>query len=179
MAMRNSSESYGAITKGLHWLIFLCVLIQIIIGFFNDSLSVFVNRGELIMIHKSIGLTLVPLSILFILWGMFSRKPDWPEGMAEWEKTAARIAHSLLYLLVFAMAASGWVMSTAAGYIPSWFGLFSVAAPWVPKSKALSSEFLFVHSVCAWSLVVLGCIHILAALKHQFLEKDHILSRML
>ncbi|MDF1655669.1 MAG: cytochrome b [Coxiellaceae bacterium] len=179
MTIRNDSESYGTITKLLHWVIFLCVLAQILIGFFREDIANKTIQGDLMMIHKSIGLSLIVLSILFILWGIFSRKPDWPVDMGEWEKIAARIGHTLLYCLVLVMALSGLCMSTAAGYPSSWFGVFTVLAPWVPISKPLASTFAKIHVLCAWALVVVGCIHIAASLKHQYMDKDHILSRMM
>ncbi len=179
MALRNNTESYGAITKLLHWVIFLCVVAQIVIGFFRKDIAGKAMQGNLMMIHKSIGLTLLVLSLLFIIWGIFSRKPDWPVDMPNWEKVAARIGHVLLYALVLVMALSGLCMSTAAGYPSSWFGVFTVMAPWVPKSKPLAGIFDTIHQVCAWTLVVVGCIHIAAAFKHQFMDKDHILRRMM
>ncbi|MDF1797034.1 MAG: cytochrome b [Coxiellaceae bacterium] len=179
MPCRNDSESYGSITKLLHWLIFLCVLVQVVIGFFRHDIAGKAMQGDLMMIHKSIGLSLIVLSVLFIFWGIFSRKPDWPVDMASWEKVAARIAHVILYLVILVMAVSGLCMSTAAGYPSSWFGVFSVLAPWVPTSKVLAGTFATIHEVCAWIIVVTCGLHIVASLKHQFMDKNHILSRML
>lgn len=179
MPQSDKVETYGGLMKLWHWLIFLAVSAQVLIGFFRSDIADQAVRSNLMMIHKSIGLTLVPLSIAFMITGLFSRKPKWPQSMPSWERFCARVAHTLLYLLVFVMALSGWSMSTAAGYTPSWFGWFSIAAPWVPLSKPLAHILSSVHTVCAWSLVTLVGIHVLAALKHQFLERDHLLRRMM
>lgn len=179
MSRSKQVKTYPGLMKLWHWLISLCVLAQILIGFFHDDIADKTMRGNLMMIHKSIGLTLIVLSVLFILWGLFSRKPAWPDNMPVWERFFAHVAHKALYVLVLIMALSGWCMSTAAGYPSSWFGVFTVMAPWVPHSKPLASLFSDIHSICAWILVVIGCIHIFAALKHQFIDRDHILRRMM
>ena len=77
------------------------------------------------------------------------------------------------------MPISGWIMSTAADHIPVWFGLFSIPFPYIPESKALSEVFEKVHEVLAWSIIVGVGLHIAAALKHHFIDKDNVLIRML
>lgn len=179
MPQSSEVESYSGLMKLYHWLVALLVLAQILVGFFRGYIAEQSVRTNLMMLHKSFGLTLVVVSLLFMICGIFSRKPMWPQAMPAWKRFCARVVHTLLYLITFVMAVSGWCMSTAAGYTPSWFGFVSIAAPWVPQSKPLAHVFSTVHSCCAWVLVVLVGIHLLAALKHQFLERDHILRRMM
>ncbi len=179
MPRSNQVKTYSAVMKLLHWVIVLCVLCQILIGFFGGDLTNKSLARELMMLHKSIGLSLVALSALFVLVGLFSRKPQWPAGMPVWERFCARVAHVALYALLLLMSISGWCMATASGHTVVWFGLCQVSTPGVPLDHSLAQVFSSVHDVCAWILTAVIAVHVMAALKHQFLERDHILARML
>jgi cytochrome b561 len=176
--LKNSAANYGIITKLLHWLIALCIAAQILLGFFMDDIANKALRGQAYFIHKSLGLTLLFLAVLFVLWRCFNRKPAWPAHMPQWERFAARTVHFLLYATILVMPLSGWLMSSAAGYPPSFWGWFTVAAP-IETSKALSHFFNQIHSVTAWTLSGLIGIHVVAALKHFFIDKDGVLQKML
>lgn len=178
--MSRSSElkSYGTMMKLCHWSVVCGVIAQVVIGFFSDDFANKHLARTLMGIHKSIGLTLVALSLLFILTGVFSRKPAWPKSMPLWEKMLAHVVQYALYALVFIMSSSGWCMSTASGHTPNWFGWFQLAAPGVPQNEALATLLSQVHTVCAWLITSLFLLHAIAALKHQFLDKDNMLVRM-
>jgi cytochrome b561 len=83
-----------------------------------------------------------------------------------------------LYVLLFAMPLSGWMMSSARGFPVSWFGFIQLP-DLVPKSKPLYDAFLTTHEVLAWTLGAVVTLHVAAALKHHFVLKDDTLRRML
>lgn len=175
--LRDTQDSYGLITKLLHAVIFLIILLQITLGivmnYVTDS-----TVGKIIFWHKSFGLLLLFIAAIFILWRLRNPKPHWPLDMPLWERIAARVVHYGLYVLMVAMPLSGWIMSTAAGYPSSFFGLFAISTPWVEPSKALAHLMAQWHEWFAWALGVLAAIHFLAAMKHRFIDKDTILQRM-
>jgi cytochrome b561 len=124
------------------------------------------------------GLTVLSLVILRILWALTSIKPGLPEIMKPWERYSERYLHFTLYLLLLIMPLSGWLMSTAAGYAPSFFGLFSIPMPRISHNENLAGFAGEIHYKVAWLLILLVSIHILAAFKHHFIDKDNILKRM-
>jgi len=80
---------------------------------------------------------------------------------------------------MFAMPISGWLMSTAAGHVPTLYGTFEIPFPGIAKSKSLMEVMALTHYVISWCIIALVSIHILAALKHHFVDKDTILKRMM
>ncbi|MBL4647426.1 MAG: cytochrome b/b6 domain-containing protein [Gammaproteobacteria bacterium] len=113
------------------------------------------------------------------MWRFVNPKPEWPDTMSLAERLAARLVHGLLYLLILIVPISGWIMSTAAGYSPSFWGWFTLAMPGIPYSKALAMTANQIHTTAIWVLGILIILHLLAALKHHFINKDNILKRMM
>lgn len=175
--LKNSNQRYGLITRCLHWLIALTIITQIIIAIVMENINGPLTR-DLYSVHKSLGLTLLLLGVLFVVWRFFNKRPALPNGLPLWQRYAANLVQFSLYCLILIMPLSGWFMSTAAGYAPSFWGWFTVAAP-IEHSKAVASFFGSVHEVCAWALGVLIIIHILAVLKHVLINKDGVLKQML
>ncbi|MBX9705110.1 MAG: cytochrome b [Gammaproteobacteria bacterium] len=175
--LRDTQDSYGLVTKLLHAVIFLIILGQITLGITMNYVSES-TAGQIIFWHKSFGLLLLFVAVIFILWRLRNPKPHWPLDMPMWERIAARIVHYGLYILMVAMPLSGWIMSTAAGYPSSFFGWFAISTPWIEPSKALAGTMSNLHTLFAWGLGGLAAIHFLAAMKHRFIDKDTILQRM-
>ena len=106
------------------------------------------------------------------------RYPRRPPRGARYERALARLTHRLLYVLLFAVPLSGWLMSSARGFPVSWFGFFQLP-DLVPKNKVLYQALLTTHGILAWTLGIVATVHLLAALKHHFVLKDDVLRRML
>ena len=173
----NSNQRYGLIMRFLHWLIALTIITQIIIAITMENITGSIVR-DLYSVHKSLGLTLLLLGILFVVCRIFNKRPALPNTIPAWQRYAANIVQFCLYCLILIMPLSGWFMSSAAGYPPSFWGWFTVAAP-LEQSKAIADFFGSVHEVCAWIMGALIIIHILAALKHALINKDGVLKQML
>lgn len=180
MQVKNTSTQYGIISKLLHWSIALIIILQVGIVYWviwvlpENSPS----EGFLINdIHKPLGMLVLILAVLAIVWKWLNPKPSFLNSMPGWEKTAARIVHRLLYVAVVLMSLSGIMMTEAAGHPPSFFGLFQL--PLIMQENKLAAQFYFeIHEYTSFVLLGLVALHILAALKHHFYDKDTILKRM-
>lgn len=177
MPITNTQDSYGSVTKFFHWSIAALIILMIILGFIMTSIERGPLRSELLMIHKSTGLLLLVLIVLRICWRLVNKTPALPSHIPRWQQIVAHASHGLLYLVLLAMPISGLIYSTAAGYPPTFYNLFLVQLP-IAKNKALATFAGDTHEVLAWTLVALISIHILAALKHHFIDKSDILKRM-
>ncbi len=175
MSLRNTSSQYSGISKFLHWLIFILVLVQILLGFFWDDTGSF--NFTAISWHKSLGLTILCLVVLRLAWVLTNPKPTLLNTPA-WQRLAAKTIHGLLYLSLIGMPLSGWIGLTAGGKPPQPFGI-PLPFPGIQANKVLANISFEVHKFLGFILVGLIALHILAALKHHFIDKDDVLIRML
>ena len=178
MALRNTTSSYGGMAKSLHWIISLAVIGLLIAGAIMTNLEDSPTKFTIYSVHKFTGLTVLSLMVIRIVWTSMNPKPLLPPGSKRWEKIAEHAVHYSFYLLLILMPVSGWIMSTAAGYNPHFFGL-ELPAPGIAESEPVAEFFGWVHFVTAWTLFGLLLLHVGAALQHHFIKKDNILKRML
>jgi len=175
--MKNTSTSYGSVAKFFHWSVFVLVTSLLVIGVSFDFLPEAPITGTVYNVHKIIGLGVFVLMLLRVGWTLINPKPELP-GAKAWEKMLERAGHRLLYVLLVAMPISGWVMATAAGKLPH-IGSVSFGAPWVPLAKPLAKLASGFHYYLAWTLFVMVCLHVVAAFRHHFVNKDDVLKRMM
>jgi cytochrome b561 len=178
MPIRNSAERYGAIAQLLHWLIVALLGVQVTTALLADDLPLGVQKLVMLGRHKSFGMTIFGLAVLRLLWRLANPTPALPLTLKPYERGLARVTHVLLYVLLFAMPLSGWIMSAAKNYPVSWFHLFTWPNPVAPN-KHLAEFMVDMHETLAYVLLVTASLHILAALKHHFVLKDNVLKRML
>lgn len=188
MSMANTQTRYGSVAMTLHWLIAIAVITNIALGlYFADLPRSDPDKFMLTQLHKSIGLTVLVLSLARLGWRLINPVPPLPANMPAILKWAAHGSHFLLYFLIIAIPLSGWLLVSASplGLPTMYFGM--IEWPNLPgfadmtraAKKPLSHEFGAVHVYLAWSAIVLVPIHIGAALYHQFIRRDDILLRML
>jgi cytochrome b561 len=128
--------------------------------------------------HKSFGMTILMLAILRLLWRLKVRPPALPADMTPLEQFLARATHVAFYVLLFVMPVTGWMMSSAKNYSVSWFGYFT----WpnlIGKNEGAFELLRTTHHILSYILFAIAVLHILAALKHHFWNKDGVLLRML
>lgn len=178
MAIRNTTHRWGAIAQLLHWLIVALIITQFTLATLFDDLPPGARKLSLLARHKSVGITILMLAVVRLAWRSANPTPPLPATLRPWERMLARLTHTLLYALLFAVPLAGWTMSSARGFPVSWFGLFTLP-DLVPKNKMLYEVLVTTHGVLAWTLGVVAIIHMLAALKHHFVLKDDVLKRML
>jgi cytochrome b561 len=178
MPIQNSSASYGAVAKAFHWVIAGLVVVQFVLANMADDLPIGAHKLALLARHKSFGMTVLMLAILRLLWRLKNPPPELPELMSPVERKLARATHIAFYVLLFAMPLTGWLMSSAKNYSVSWFGLFT----WpnlIGKNEAAFDLLRSTHDTLAAILLTIAILHVLAALKHHFWNKDNVLLRML
>jgi len=178
------SASYTRTAKILHWLIAIAILAMLAIGWSFDFLPNGETKFFLFQLHKSIGITILLLSLVRLGWRLAHRAPPLPASMPAWEQKAAHIGHILLYVVMIGMPLSGWAMvSSSPRNIPTiLYGVLSW--PHLPilstldNKKEVSHMFSNIHGVTAYILAALVAGHAAAALKHHFIARDDILLRM-
>jgi cytochrome b561 len=176
--MRNSPDRYGVIAQSLHWIIAALIVTQFVLASLADDLPLGLAKLGMYARHKSVGMTILMLAVVRLLWRMANAAPALPDGMKGYEKFLARLTHGAMYLILFAMPLSGWLMSSAKNYSVSWFGMFT----WpnlVAPNEVRFHFFKDMHEFLAASLFFVALLHIAAALKHHFWNKDDVLRRML
>lgn len=178
MRWRNTVETYGAIAKTVHWLIALAIITMLIMGFVMDAMPLSPQKLQVYGLHKATGIVILGLVVLRLLWRFTNPTPKLPADMPWIERMAAHAGHAGLYLLMIGMPLSGWLMSSAAGFPVSVYGLFQMP-DLVVTNQELRKQMGDVHGTLAWVIIGLVSVHVLAALFHHFYHKDTVLRRML
>jgi cytochrome b561 len=178
MTLRNTPRRWGAIAQLLHWLIVLFIVAQLTLATLFEQLPAGAKKLTLLSRHKSIGITILMLALVRLAWRWSNPTPTLPDTLKPYERALARLTHALLYVLLFAVPLSGWLMSSARGFPVSWFGFLQLP-DLVPKNKVLYEALVTTHGILAWSLGIVATVHLVAALKHHFVLKDDVLRRML
>ncbi|MDE2340656.1 MAG: cytochrome b/b6 domain-containing protein, partial [Alphaproteobacteria bacterium] len=139
----------------------------------------------------SVGITVLGLVLLRVLWRAANRPPNLPEAYQPWERTLSHAAHWLLYLMMFAMPLTGWLMNSASTnkatgqpypvdlfHVLPWFNLPFFSGMDIAARKGWHEFFGAGHSFGGWILLGLLGLHVAGALKHQFLDKEKEFQRM-
>jgi len=191
-----SRYSRTAIT--LHWLIALLICANLWIGWWMvDAIKDTTKQAvafQAFQLHKSLGVTVLLLSLLRLMWRLFHKPPALPAAMSRFEKAAARAAHVCFYLVMIGLSLSGWIyvssgwnsdMATPFEVPTIVFGL--VEWPHIARLATLSNHAralvadisISAHALLASGTLGLLALHILAALKHHFKDRDDVLVSML
>ena len=178
MTLRNTTRSWGSLSKALHWLIVLLIISQWVIMQRAEALPLGNAKLQAIGFHKSFGMTILALAIIRLVWRWMNPVPSLAGKTQPWERVFATLSHFLLYALIFALPLSGWLMSSARGFAVSWFGQFTFP-DLVAKNDALYRQLQDLHHLLFAALVVVALVHIAGALKHHFIDKNDVLKRML
>ncbi len=173
---------YTGVAIAAHWLLGLGLVCALALGWYMTGLPFSPSRLKLYNWHKWLGISLLTLSLLRLLWRLTHRPPELPaaisRAMPRWQHWAHNGTHHAMYLLFFAVPLLGWAYSSAAGFPIVFLGVLPLP-DFVPASPALAEAIKPLHGWAAWALVVLIAMHVGAALKHQFIDRDGLISRML
>jgi len=189
--MSTREQRYTSVAILLHWLIALAIVLQLASGLWMaDAINDPEQRAFAFQVyqwHKSLGLTVLVLSLLRLVWRLIHRVPPLPEGMSAWQRLAATGTHWLFYTLMIGIPVTGWLMVSASPFgIPTlYFGLFEV--PHLPllselpraEKPAVEGDLKSIHEILGYLTIGLLLLHIAAALKHQLVDRDGLLGRML
>ena len=171
------SSRYTPVAIVLHWLLAIAIVAGFSIGLLMADEPPSPTRVRWINYHKWIGVTILALSLLRLLWRLGHRPPALPASMQPWQRATSTWVHRALYLFFFAVPLLGWAYSSASGFHVVYLGLIPLP-DLAPKNKALADVLIDVHAALAWTLASLVGLHVAAALKHHFVDKDGLLWRM-
>lgn len=174
----DTTERFGAVTKLFHWVTFALVALLFALGWYMVDLPIDPRTFELYALHKSLGLTVLGLTLLRFAWRTANPTPVALGDLAAWQRSAARVVHGALYAILIALPMSGWLLSSAADFLPSWFGLFELPALVEPDDQ-LREQTIILHRVLGWILLAVLGAHVAAAVHHHAVHKDATLQRML
>ncbi len=178
MQWKNSTTRFGLIAVSLHWLVAMTVFSLFALGLWMTGLDYYdswYKQGP--WWHKSIGITLFLVVIVRLCWRLLTPLPAALASHKSWEAKVAHVTHLLLYLLLFTIMVSGYLISTADNRAIEVFGWFDVPATItaLPNQEDIAG---WVHLILASTLIGLVVLHAAAALKHHFIDRDSTLKRI-
>lgn len=180
-------KRYSGVAIAFHWAIAGLILLNFPVAWtMHDRGTDKATAFALFQLHKTIGLTVLLLSVGRLLWRLMNPPPPLPAGMAPWERMLSNTVHTLFYVLMVGVPLGGWMMVSASptgvptlyfGFIP-WPHIAPLADLPVADKKAVHEFFEQAHGLGAWAILGLLVLHVGGALKHQFIDKEHYLVRM-
>jgi cytochrome b561 len=172
-----SSEKYGGVAMTLHWVTAALIVANLLLGLSMVPLPISPRKLQWYMVHKWIGITVFLVTFARLAWRLRHRPPP-PVAMPDWQRHAAAWSHALLYVLLTVIPVSGWLYSSATGVQVVYLGVVPLPDV-VPKDKALAGLLKGIHLALNFTMFTLVSLHAAAALKHHFVDRDAVLSRML
>jgi len=196
--MSASASRYTPVAIALHWAIAVAIIAMIPMGWWmSEAINEPGSQAlayRVFQIHKSVGFLILALTALRLIWRLTHRTPGMPAEMKTWERFAARATHAAFYGLMLALPLTGWLYVSTGWAVAtdqplavatSWFGLFTVPhLPFIDEAsaglrRAVAYQAMGAHGLMAWGAVVLIALHVGAALKHQFINRDGVLAHMI
>lgn len=171
-------QRYSTVAILLHWLIALVILANFAFGTYMVDLPLSPTKLRYYSYHKWAGVTVFVLVAVRILWRLTHEPPPLPRGMSGLERALAGAAHGLLYCLTLAVPLSGWLFSSAKGFQTVWFGVLPIP-DLLAKDPLLADILVEWHENLNFVMLAVIVLHVLAALKHHFRDRDDVLARML
>lgn len=169
---------YPLAARLLHWATAAAILGLSGLGAWMVELTYYdpwYHKG--LTLHRVIGMLALALGTAFVIRKVFTRSPPLPATMPRWQQLAAHAAHAAFYLLMLLVPVSGYLVSTSAGAAIPVYDLFEIPAL-VRVDDATRELAIKVHYFAAYGTLVLAAVHAAAAIKHQFIDRDGVLSRM-
>lgn len=180
------NNTYDRTARRLHWIIAILIIFMLIGG----KLMGFIPKEETslrVMVygwHKTFGITILVLSVLRLVWRLRHKAPALPEHRPSWEKLAAKFTHIAFYVFMIAMPMIGWAITSTSRYPSKIFQV--IPLPSLPGLGDLGEKrgdvhhfFEDAHEKLAYLAIALIVLHVGAALKHHYKDKDDVLARMI
>jgi len=162
----------------LHWLMALLIFVTFPVGLVMHEMVLSPNKLRLMSYHKWLGVTVFVLVMVRLVWRASHQPVPLLASAPQWQRAAAHGVHVLLYLLLFSIPLSGWLMSSAKGFQTVYLGVLPLP-DLIAKDKVLGDALAALHEVLNVTLLLLIVSHIGASLKHHFIDRDGTLARML
>jgi cytochrome b561 len=165
----------------LHWILAIALVIAFAEGTYMADLPFSIQRVKLFNWHKWAGICILALSVVRLAWRLMRRPPALPSAIAlampTWQVRALHATHIGMYALFFVVPLLGWAYSSAAGFSIALFGVLPIPSLF-SANKDLADLIKPLHGAAAWAMAALVAMHIAAALKHHFIDRDGLLDRM-
>ncbi len=179
MIIKNTNESFGLVSKSLHWVMAIILTGLFTVGLYMTGLEYYDPLyHRLPWWHKSFGLLTIFLLLLRFLWRQLNPLPNPLSTHKKWEITLAGVIQKSFYFLILLIGASGYFIATAKGKGIEFFSFFKVSAITEELTEERADLIGNAHEFMAILLAVLVVLHALAAIKHHFIDKDETLHRM-
>lgn len=172
------NPAYTRTAIALHWLAAALIFAVFPLGLYMSDLALSPLKLKLFSYHKWLGVTVFLLAAARVAWRVNHLPPPLPDSMARWQQVAAHGLHLVLYVLLFAIPLCGWLMSSAKGFQTVYLGLLPLP-DLVGKDKALAAVLQDAHTWLSYFMAALVAGHIAISLKHQYVDRDGVLARML
>ena len=174
--MAEPRNRYSAVSLTLHWLIAALVVTQVVLITIHEA-----SEGTRLFIglHKSVGLSILVLTLGRIGWRIANPAIPLPSDQPRWQRLLARTNHVLFYVALLVIPMTGWLASSASGRAIEWFGLFNWPLLPFGGGRETAKALMGVHGLVVKGLYVLIALHVIAALKHHFVNRDNVLHRMI
>ena len=181
MTQSIKTARYSRVAIWLHWIIAILIIGQLAGGKIMHMIDPSSLKFELYQYHKSFGIMILLLSVLRLIWRLGHKPPALPDSMTPWERRIAGLSHKAFYALMIGIPLSGWAMVSASTLWQK-TTLFKFV-PWphitgIPQSEKLEETLKQAHEILSILVFLLLLLHVAAALKHHFKDKDDILIRM-
>ncbi|GAB4165717.1 MAG: cytochrome b [Rhodocyclaceae bacterium] len=175
--MRRDATAYAPASIALHWAIALILFASFPLGLYMVGLPLSPLKLRLYSYHKWAGVTVFLLLAARIAF-RFAHGVPAPLPMPRWQQVLASATHLLLYALLIAVPVTGWLFSSAAGFQTVYFGLLPIPDA-IGRDKALAEALRFAHRFLDYTLAAAVAVHLAGVLKHQLIDRDALLARML
>lgn len=175
--MRDTFEKFSHITISLHWIIAIGMIVMIAFGIYIEDLPRSPDKGELIGLHKSFGILIFVLAVIRIFWRIKNKFPTPISTLTKWQEIIAKLTHWVLIIGTVLMPISGVLMSVGGGHPIGFFGIELIAGG--EKIEALGKVGHIMHGMGGNLMILFIMLHVAGAIKHQFIDKDGTISRML
>jgi cytochrome b561 len=176
--MNSSHYKLPLTTIGLHWMIAFAMIAMIVLGIVVEEMERSPEKFQLMGLHKSIGILILLLALVRLGWRALSKYPEPLSEMAKWQEILSKLTLLVLLLGTVLMPVSGIIMSIGGGHAVAVFG-FELVAKTGEKIEVLSKIGHVMHGLGGNLMIAFILLHIAGAFKHERIDKDGTLSRML
>lgn len=177
---RFTDMRYTRVAIALHWILTILILMNFVLVWSAEDAPK-AKEAQLVGYHMANGMLILFLTFLRIIWRLMNPPPPFDDSLKAWEVALAKVVHFVFYFLMIAIPLVGWIMVSAfsGGHGVGFFGLFEIPGLPMAKNEDTADALHEVHELLAGLMLLLFVLHVAAALKHQFIDRDGTMRRML